>query len=66
MTPDEAIDIISKRGAGRTRYEGQEPDPAEVLAVEVGRLREVVRVNALRHLYTDAEINAVIYPWRKK
>jgi hypothetical protein len=34
----------------------------EEYGAEIGRLRAAVRVNALRHGATDAEINAVIFP----
>ena len=39
MTPDAAISIIRARWEGRTRYVGQDIDPAEILADEVERLR---------------------------
>lgn len=63
MTTDEALAIVASKAAGRTRYEGQESFPDEILAAEVRRLRGVIvslcedaadQLSAkysLRHLY---------------
>jgi hypothetical protein len=40
MTADEAIALVKRRAAGRTRYDGELPWLDEVLVEEVERLRE--------------------------